>query len=151
MANYTLNFDGSCGPKNPGGTAAYGYILTKEGETIDSGHGILGTGEGMTNNLAEFYALAMGLHSFHHNVPEPKGSILHVYGDSNLVIQIMNRHWRAKPDKPYYSAYDDALTRLLGLRNAGVTVFFDWIPREKNQMCDDLSKAHQKKIDKMSK
>jgi ribonuclease HI len=143
MANYTLHFDGSCGPKNPGGTAAYGFILTKDGETVESGHGILGTGEGMTNNKAEFYALAMGLHSFYNNVPDLKGSVLHVYGDSKLVINIMNKHWRAKPDKPYYSAYDDALTRLLGLRSAGVTVYFDWVPRSKNQKCDDLSKAHQ--------
>lgn len=144
---YTLHFDGSCGPTNPGGTAAYGFALYESGvtEPIETGHGVVGTGPGMTNNLAEFYALAMGLHAFAARVPALKNTVLNVRGDSMLVIKIMNRDWKAKAEKPYYSAYDDAAVRLAGLRRDGATVFFDWVGREHNQVCDDLSKVHQKR------
>lgn len=148
MANYKLYFDGSCGPKNPGGTAAYGFALFREGEQgpVEVGSGVIGTGEGMTNNLAEFYALDKGLCAFWQQDDWDKRTRLNVYGDSNLVIQVMNRHWKAKSDKPYYSAYTKALSTLVDIRRNGLAVSFDWVPRELNQVCDDLSKAHQKKV-----
>lgn len=147
MAQYKLHFDGSCGPKNPGGTAAYGYALYIEGEEVPVrvGSGIIGTGPGMTNNLAEFYALDKGLTEgfiFCHDTAVRHS--LSVYGDSNLVIQIMNGHWRPNPEKAYFPAYEDALSNLRLIRQRGHRVSFDWIPRKQNQMVDDLSKAHQK-------
>jgi ribonuclease HI len=148
MAHYKLYFDGSCGPKNPGGTAAYGYVLLREGqeEPVRVGSGVIGTGEGMSNNLAEFYALDKGLtEGFIFCNDTTERHTLQVFGDSNLVIQVMNRHWRAKSDKLYYSAYEDALANLNLIRRRGHAVTFDWIPREKNTLCDDLSKEHQKK------
>lgn len=147
MTNYKLFFDGSCGPKNPGGTAAYGYVLFKEGqeEAVRHGSGVIGSGAGMTNNLAEFYALDRGLAEgfiFCHDTSAR--CLLNVYGDSNLVIQIMSGHWRAKADKAYYQAYEYATANLRLIRQRGHAVTFDWIPREQNTFCDDLSKLHQK-------
>lgn len=149
MANYKVFFDGSCSPKNPGGTAAYGFVLLKEGqeEPVESGSGIIGSGDGTTNNLAEFYALDRGLVAFlrRHDAPNQK-HLLSVYGDSNLVIQIMSKHWKARREKAYYSAYEDAAANLKTIRVYGHTVTFDWIPRELNTLCDGLSKAHQKSV-----
>lgn len=147
MANYKLYFDGSCGPKNPGGTAAFGFVLFREGqqEPVEQGSGVIGTGEGMTNNLAEFYALWRGLTAFWKVLPG-RGDTLTVYGDSNLVIQIMSHNWRAKKDKPYYQSYAAAEGCLKDIRKLYVSVSFFWVPRELNQVCDDLSKAHQKKV-----
>jgi ribonuclease HI len=147
MTTYKLFFDGSCGPKNPGGTAAYGYALFKEGqeEPVRYGSGVIGTGLGMTNNLAEFYALNRGLTEgfiFCHDTSARH--VLSVYGDSNLVIQVMTGHWRPKPDKAYFQAYEDAAANLRLIRKRGHVVTFDWVPREQNTICDDLSKAHQK-------
>lgn len=144
MHVFTLHFDGSCGPKNPGGTAAYGYAIseTGNGEPIETGHGVIGTGPEMSNNLAEFTALAEGLLAFSKLLLDRP--TLKVYGDSKLVINVMSRIWRPTGDKLYYPAYVRAAELLRRLRIRGVTVSFDHIGREQNQLCDDLSKAHQK-------
>ena len=147
MDTYTLYFDGSCGPKNPGGTAAYGFVLLKNGEEkpIETGHGVIGTGEGMTNNRAEFAGLYEGMACFcKHRDGSP--TTLQVFGDSNLVIQVMNKHWKPRKDKAYYSTFEMCDGLLREIRRTGAFVTFDWVPREKNTICDDLSKAHQKKV-----
>jgi ribonuclease HI len=142
---YFLHFDGSCGPKNPGGTAAYGFLIEKSGERVLDSHGIIGSGPGMTNNLAEHFAVAEGLKSFFEMCTSksiaPK--LLHVRGDSQLVINQLNKKWSAHFDKPYYPEYDRAVKYLRKVRNLGVVVDISWIPREQNTKCDDLSKAHQ--------
>ena len=142
MISHTLHFDGSCGPKNPGGTAAYGFALyrTGEQEPYKTGHGIIGTGSGMTNNLAEFHALAAGLRDFYEDHKTQRSGLLTVYGDSNLVIQIMNGVWRARPGKAYYEAYETAMTALMGVRRLGIRVTLDWVPRGQNAVADGLSR-----------
>lgn len=141
MEQFVLHFDGSCWP-NPGGTAGYGYSLSLRDEVIDSGHGVIGTGPTMSNNLAEFYALDKGLCAFIRKHDTTGRHHLQVYGDSNLVIKIMGRHWRAKADKLYYPAYEWAVGNLKIIRQRGHQVSFDWIPRAQNTRCDDLSKVH---------
>lgn len=139
MEHYQLNFDGSCWP-NPSGVAAYGYALSHKNEVIDSGHGVVGNGPSMSNNVAEFAALYKGLQAFLTKVSGV--AHLQVLGDSNLVVQIMNKKWRASKDKLYYPAYDSALSLTKRIRLHGSTITFDWIPRELNVLCDELSKAH---------
>lgn len=99
----------------------------------------------MTNNLAEFCALAFGLEKLTDFMDKDGFTprLLSVYGDSMLVVNIMNKKWRAKEDKPYSPGYEHAIKVLRKLRKAGVKVTFDWIPREQNQECDDLSNAHE--------
>jgi ribonuclease HI len=140
MEQYVLRFDGSCNP-NPGGTAAYGFTISKDGETVKSGHGVIGKGKGMTNNLAEFWALKEGLECFQ-NEFHPWPYNLNVIGDSNLVIKIMRGKWRASFKKPYFNAYLHADILRQGLENKGVTMHFNWVPREHNQECDNLSKKY---------
>ena len=143
MAPYRLYFDGSCSPVNPGGTAKYGFALFKEGvaEPVEIGHGTIGTGPGMTNNLAEFTALWRGLQAFLCLKGRDKHSnVLNCLGDSQLVVNIMNTTWHPHPEKSYFSAYrlaDEVCDRLW---IDGNCLNFQWIPREKNQFCDDLSK-----------
>jgi ribonuclease HI len=136
---YTLYFDGSCGPINPRGTAAYGYTLHRVGQKIKEGHAIIGTGEGMSNNLAEFSGLAAGLQEFMTLVSG--AALLNVRGDSQVVINIMNRSWKARSNTLYWPAYVDADGWLREIRRKGVQVSFDWIPREQNTECDKLSKC----------
>jgi ribonuclease HI len=147
VIEYTLHFDGSCWP-NPGGTAAYGFLLKREGLVVDSGHGVIGSGPLMSNNLAEFYALGTGLNAFRdqHCVGLDL-TILKVYGDSDLVVKMMMRVQRTgeikgDPSKLYFPAYEGAIQSLENIARSGVDVDFKWIPREENQECDDLSKAH---------
>lgn len=140
MDIYTLHFDGSCGPKNPGGTAAYGFSLRCGDKRLAAEHGVIGSGPAMSNNVAEFTALFKGLEAFHTQSHTP--AFLQVRGDSQIVINIMSKKWKAHSDKMYYQAYleTEAITR--AIRRTNVHITFDWIPREQNTECDDLSKAH---------
>ena len=138
---YTLYFDGSCWP-NPGGKAGYGYALYKNGQELITGHGIVGNGSKMSNNVAEYYALYMGLCEFL-AIQELGKCFLNIYGDSNLVIKQMQKRWKVKHGlyKPFY---DKTKTVCKLARERGAELRFEWIPRENNTICDDLSKLHAK-------
>lgn len=140
MDNYTVYFDGSCWP-NPGGCAAYGSVVEKAGVTICEEAGVVDTSPLMSNNVAEFIALAVGLRRLRESSPE-RGVLVSCYGDSQLVINIMNKKWRPSPDKLYYPAWEKADEEAQRLRFLGATLTYQWIPREQNTRCDDLSKAH---------
>lgn len=141
MEFYTLHFDGSCAPVNPGGTAAYGYVLTKNGRPIDIGKGVIGTGPEYSNNLAEHYAVAEGMKSFLKHYDGTKNAFLHIRGDSQLVINQLNGKWRVKA-----GLYQKEAIRAIGLlhqiRDLKVKVNIQWIPREANHECDVLSKEY---------
>jgi ribonuclease HI len=145
---FTLYFDGSCSPSNPGGTAAGGFVLSRQGETLASGSEVFGSGPEWSNNAAEFCALAKGLHASELvicGLPN-RNALLNVRGDSKLVINIMSKKWRASREKLYYPSFLPADTLVRQLRKNGVTVTFDWVPRELNTECDRLSKAHTVKV-----
>jgi ribonuclease HI len=141
---YTLYFDGSCGPQNPGGIAAYGFRLVCEGEQVLEGSDLIGMGPGMSNNVAEFTALYKGLCAYRHILAP--GDHVNVRGDSLMVIKIMCGRWKAHHDKLYFNSYlaADRITRYI--RRQGVFLGFDWIPREDNDYCDRLSKAPADKL-----
>lgn len=144
METYSIHFDGSCW-KNPGGTAAYGTIVKSEGETICAEAGVIDTGPLMSNNVAEFFAVAVGLKRLWqktYNLEKPRTGIVTCYGDSQLVVNMMAKKWRANPDKLYYPAYLKAEEAVAEVRQLGLRVQFTWIPREANTECDNLSKAH---------
>jgi ribonuclease HI len=137
MNAFTVMFDGSCA-QNPGGMGAYGYIVYKGAEKIHEGYGKIGQWDTMTNNFAEFYALYKGLEYLYSITTFPV--IIVIKGDSDLVIKIMSNKWKARRDRPYYKAYEEAAKYVRLLRNSGGHLTFNWIPREMNQECDDLSK-----------
>jgi ribonuclease HI len=139
MANYLIHFDGSCWP-NPGGVAAYGYTVDKEGVEIAAVAGLVpSTLVPTSNNVAEFYALYAALRAVMQDATEPVGKI-EVRGDSQLVINVMDRKWRTNPEKLYFTAYAlaDELREMLEFEDTEFT--YNWIPREANTRCDDLSK-----------
>ena len=45
--------DGCCAPISPGGTASYGVVVFKDSEKVWQGSGIVGSGDKMSNNVAE--------------------------------------------------------------------------------------------------
>lgn len=142
METYTVHFDGSCWP-NPAGTAAYGTIITKDGETLHEEAGVIDTSPVMSNNVAEFFAVAVGLQRLVQKTStERRKGVVNVYGDSKLVVEMMKGTWRPNPEKLYYPAYQKAQESVRAVRDLGLSVSFTWIPREANTRCDDLSKAH---------
>lgn len=135
MSSYNLYFDGSCGPTNPGPFAGYGVVIKKDGMPFYTASGPL-TGQLFSNNYAEFYALYKGLEYL---APLMSTSDkLFIRGDSQLVINIMNKKWRGKAGI-YYPAYKKALEVLTSIRNKQSYVSIDWVPREYNTEADKLS------------
>ncbi len=129
--SWTLYFDGSCEPTNPGGTAAYGWVLyTPDGIVASSGSGVHCRGQGATNNVAEWAGVEAGVKHF--TSAGLNGGLL-IKGDSRLVIYQLTGRYRCH--KPHLAAFRDRVLDLL----EGVNWSALWIPREKNTEADALS------------
>ncbi len=138
MAFFEIHFDGSCGPKNPGGKMGWGFIITKigPGANVDR---ITGKGETEphptnTNNVAEYTALFEAMktildqHGNDHDVV--------VRGDSMLVIRQMSGDWRIRSGN-----YESVARECITVAQKFGRIRFEWIPREKNQHADTLSRT----------
>lgn len=125
-------FDGACGPRNPGGHAAWGAVLCRGVDLVWQKSGYVGCGSAMSNNVAEYAGLAALLERL-------QGETEHclIRGDSNLVIMQMTGKWGVKGGLylPYYRIAEALLAPIYD------RVSFAWVPREENTVCDDLSKT----------
>lgn len=129
----TIWFDGSCYPKNPGGTARYGYeIRDSEDNLIHSQSGIVCKGHGASCNLAEWAGLTEALR---HLYSQKNNQSVKIYGDSKLVICQLNRQWRCNNEqlKPYLNE----CLKILSDKEWDA----EWISRSKNTRADLLSRS----------
>lgn len=137
-----LYFDGACEPINPGGTAAYGWLLKKDGEVLQEGSGVVGEGPGMTNNVAEYQGLIEGIKAFLQlNLKEK----LVIQGDSNLVVNMVRKDWGWNKKKTRWDPHKKMphLKKLLDevhLLLESLEFEIHWVPREENSDADELSK-----------
>jgi ribonuclease HI len=130
----TAFFDGATWP-NPGGPAAAGALVKRDGVTVFRTCSYLGDYQ-TTNNVAEYSGLILILNYL---IQESISETATIYGDSNLVIQQMLGNWEIKEPtlkKPrWYASHAKqakALAKPLNLK-------FQWIPRELNTEADKLS------------
>lgn len=131
-------FDGCMEPRNPGGTGAYGAIIFRDGQEISKASKMFDPQPDRSNNYAEYAGFKWILdYLIAHDLT--KSQII-VYGDSNLVIEQMFGHWRIKSG--YYVPMAIQCKNLLKQFSA---IQGQWIPREKNFLADELSKAELKK------
>ena len=138
-----IYFDGACEPFNPGGTVSFGYLIKKEGKTINQGSGIVGSGEGMTNNVGEYHGLIEGVKALLGlNLKEK----IIIHGDSIVVCKVVSKDWGWKNKKktvwdPHRKAphLKKLLEETLELLKS-LDYKIEWVPREKNQEADNLSK-----------
>jgi ribonuclease HI len=136
MDEYLAWFDGACEPVNPGGKATFGAIVKdRTGTVLHREHGYVGKGRAMSNNVAEYAGV---LHVLKYLTPFPPGRAI-IHGDSNLVINQLSGKWRIKKGL-YLSIAIETKELLAYLRGLGWQFSFCWIPREKNEECDVLSK-----------
>ncbi len=124
-------FDGACGPVNPGGHAGYGAIVRRGNVVIFEKAQYVGSGEGMTNNVAE-YAGCIAILRF---LIQSKIAQALVLGDSDMVVKQLNGKWKAKKGA-YLPYYKEAII----LRRQLPDVQIRWIPRHQNIDADYLSK-----------
>jgi ribonuclease HI len=127
----TAYFDGLCYPKNPCGVAAYGYLIYRDGALINKGCRAVGEGKGMTNNVAEYEGVKAVAQWVHDNGIDEK---VEIRGDSQLVIMQLRGEWKVNSDTS--KRYVPEIKRLL----QGKDVSFVWVPREKNEEADLLSR-----------
>lgn len=125
-------FDGCCEPKNPGGHAAWGAVLLRDGQEIWEGSGYCGEGPAMSNNVAEYSGVGAVLKRL-----QEENEFCLIRGDSKLVIMQLQRKWKINGGlyTPYYNIARDLyepIKERIGLR---------WIPRDENSICDVLSKG----------
>jgi ribonuclease HI len=130
-AMITVYFDGLCYPRNPGGVAAYGYLIRRDGELIHQGLGVVGKGKGMTNNVAEYEALKAAAQWLEGCGIEDR---ITAKGDSMLVVKQMKGEWKVRSATS--RKYVPAIKKLL----IGRDVSFVWVNREENKDADELSR-----------
>ncbi|MGD0951776.1 MAG: ribonuclease HI [Methanotrichaceae archaeon] len=138
----TAYFDGLCYPKNPCGVAAYGYLIYRDGEIIHRGFRAVGEGKGMTNNVAEYEGLKAAAMWLHDNGIEEK---ILIKGDSQLVMKQMKGEWQV--NSATSKKYVPEIKQLL----QGMDVTFQWVPREKNEEADKLSRVAYERFRKLQK
>jgi ribonuclease HI len=136
---WTAYFDGCCEPVNPGGTASFGAVVfDPEGVRVWECSRLFipirGRERETSNNVAEYGGFISILEWFLENGLQKEKIV--VYGDSNLVIQQQFGDWRIK--KGHYVPH--------ALRAKEMVKQFkkldgQWIPREENDIADELSKA----------
>jgi ribonuclease HI len=131
-----LEFDSLTEPRNPGGWSCYGWVIRDMfGQQLYERHGVSARpGPRSTVNYGEYCALGFAL-SF---LAEQgwRGELL-IRGDSQLVIFQLTDRWRCLNG------------RLLALRHRCRTLLNDvahdnwhaeWVAREENTACDELSR-----------
>ena len=138
-----IYFDGACEPVNPGGTASYGCIIKENDKILAQEGGIVGSGEGMTNNVGEYTSLIKALEALQRfNIQKEK---IEIFGDSNLVCNTVSKKWGWNKKKTKWNPHKDAphlkplLEKALNLlRNFDYEI--KWIPSKDNQQADWLSR-----------
>lgn len=136
-----LYFDGGCGPKNPGGVAAYGFCV-EDGDTILYTAGdVVGEGDGMTNNVAEYHGIINGMRYLIEN--ELHKGIVHIYGDSNTIVNMVNKDWGWKGNKwkPHLNSphLQPLLHEAISLKEQIPLSELSWIPRSRNKTADEIA------------
>jgi ribonuclease HI len=139
--NYTLYFDGSCYPTSPGGLAVSGFVLQQEDTTVESFSGIIGLGL-TTSLMAEYRAVAEGLRAFHARWIFGVESLT-IRGDSKVVINQLNGRFAQAPK--YLQEYYVAQSYLSQIRDLGIQVNLEWIPRT-NNAADDVCKRFRSSL-----
>lgn len=133
------HFDGSCEPVNPGGTARYGFTVWDERTGYKYfGNGLVGSGDGMTNNVAEASGVIALLRYVLQEYPYLLADEVFVYGDSEICINQLRG--RKKEPKGAYAPYIKEAVELAAQLKQKCRVFFHHIPRERNWEADELSK-----------
>lgn len=140
---FTIYFDGCIIPVNPSGHIGYGFWVENEkGEDILNGSFYEEEYKYNTNNVAEYKGLIEGMLAFRKYIQEnnidPLSIDLIIKGDSMLVIKQMYGRWRIKSGY-YFEEATEAKAIQKEYAEIGLYPYFQWIPREENEIADDYS------------
>lgn len=132
-------FDGACEPINPYGNMGIGAIILKDNEAVFKHSEFVPASKNNSNNVAEYMALEKILIYIRDTtIIENK---IFIYGDSKMVIMQMKGSWRIKHGLYVSVAKNCKIIKEEIEKEIGKILDFNWIPRQLNQVADDLSKA----------
>ena len=125
----TVYIDGLAQPTNPG-VGTYGFVIYEGEKKVAEGSGL--AGREVTSNYAEYTALAEALQELTSRGVE--GDLL-VRSDSQLLVGQLSRGWKVKG-----GMYVEKLKEVKDLMNGFGSIQFEWVPRERNQEADLLTR-----------
>jgi ribonuclease HI len=128
-----LFYDGACGPVNPGGAMGYGFITYKEGLLLGAGGAFNEESDKNSNNVAEYRGLILGLEWLLESGMADEQIIIR--GDNRMTIMQASGTWKANKGL-YLEDYNKCKELVKKFSNLS----FMWIPREKNEKADEISK-----------
>lgn len=131
---FICHFDGACDPNPGGGMGSGAHIITAAGHTAFAQSEYTPPAPGNTSNAAEYLAF-MSLMNY---LTDCYGCTISIFGDSKLVINQMTGRWRMTAGG--YKAHALQAKELYDRLRQHNRVKLAWIPRERNQLADDLSK-----------
>jgi ribonuclease HI len=117
-------FDGSCSKESTGA----GVVLISP--SMKTSHLSFKLDFKVTNNIAEYEALLLGLNA----AKEMEIKRLHVFGDVDLIIQQVNKSFQAKHVR--LKSYRDEVLREI---NTFTDFKISYVPREMNELADSLA------------
>lgn len=134
---YLLNFDGGCDRNgDPDATGTWGWTLRDpRGEEIAFGNG-RATAALVTVNTAEWEGLLGGLRFVLDTAAVPPPNSVRVLGDSDLVVSQLLGRWKARDVLAEYR--DECLGLLYRIGRRWTA---NWIPRDQNGRCDELTRT----------
>ncbi len=141
MTTLDLYCDGLCEPRNPGGYACWAWLAKWRGETIRSAYGCLGSGEDMSNNLAEYESVLQALRytAGRLDLLVARGLSVRLHSDSQLTIRQITGEYRV--NAPHLlGLWHEAIDLAQAIRDAGVALEFIWVRRELNEEADALTR-----------
>lgn len=128
--------DSAIEPFNPLGLLTWAFIVKQDSKLIHKEAQLVGWGKGMTNNKGEYMAIVAAL-KWLISQPKEKWQPAVVNSDSELAIKQING---------MYGCRDEELFKLLSIVNKvkaqySKHITFRWIPRERNEEADALSRT----------
>lgn len=129
----TVFCDGLCEPRNPGGTACYGWAAYRDEKKLHEDYAVVCSGPEATNNVAEYSAVIAALEWLITN--GYSGEKVAICSDSQLCIYQLDGSYavRSPRVRPLYEK-----AKRLSARFRSIS--FRWVPREKNKEADALSR-----------
>ena len=124
--------DGLCEPRNPGGTATYGFVVYRDQEKIYEECGVVAKGENATNNVAEYTGGIRAVEWIRKSGLDKEKILL--MSDSQLLIRQLQGAYSVRSPRIY------PLWRRMQELIYGLDISFKWIPREENKSADALSR-----------
>ena len=125
--------DGLCEPQNPGGIATYGFVVLRDGEVITERCGMVGSGQGMSNNVAEYAGLCAALEYLLDRGYNQEEIVIR--SDSQLIVNQMSGQWKIRG-----GLYIDWILKAAKLASRFGNLRYEWIPREQNSRADSLAR-----------